>query len=224
MPPDPALRAHQEWLGYIQPVGLVVSPAALVAAGCVPDRNVSAQQETLRGLLSGDPPRLEDFPLFTRDFLGWQESDLAGASGGPPLPESLSVALPGEHDVLRPTYAVPDPESDGRFLLLVSVVPPGTSFDDAGARNERRASDNPDGWHASPQARLERLLRETGVPAGLLVSGDALRLVAAPKGESAGWLHFAFADLCEVAVSMKIENRAKMKIEKWTTPLERGLS
>lgn len=196
---DPALRAHQEWLGYIQPVGLVVSPAALVAAGCVPDRNVSAQQETLRGLLAGDPPRLEDFPSFTREFLGWQESDLAGAPGGPPLPESLSVALPSEHDVLRPTYAVPDPESDGRFLLLVSVVPPGNPFDDAGARNERRASDNPDGWHASPQARLERLLRETGVPAGLLVNGDALRLVAAPKGESAGWLQFAFADLCEVA-------------------------
>ncbi len=196
MPTDPALRAHQEWLGYVQPVGLVVSPAALVAAGCVPDRNISAKQETLRGLLTGDPPRLLDFPSFTREFLGWQESDLAGAPGGPPLPESLSVALPNEHDVLRPTYAVPDPDSDGRFLLLVSVVPPGADLDDAGARNERGPAD---GWHASPQARLERLLRETGVPAGLLVNGDALRLVAAPKGESAGWLHFPLASLCEVA-------------------------
>ncbi len=119
---DPTLRAHQEWLGYIQPVGLVVSPAALVAAGCVPDRNVSARQETLRGLLTGDPPRLLDFPSFTREFLGWQDSDLAGAPGGPPLPESLSVALPNEHDTLRPTYAVPDPDAAGRFLLLVSVV------------------------------------------------------------------------------------------------------
>ena len=82
MPSDPALRAHQEWLGYIQPVGLVVSPAALSGAGCVPDRNVAAQQETLRGLLSGDPPRLEDFPSFTRDFLGWEVRDLAGAPGG----------------------------------------------------------------------------------------------------------------------------------------------
>nr|MBP7678504.1 class I SAM-dependent DNA methyltransferase [Thermoanaerobaculia bacterium] len=149
---DPALRAHQEWLGYIQPVGLVVSPAALVAAGCVPDRNVSARQETLRGLLSGDPPRLLDFPAFTREFLGWQETDLAGAPGGPPLPESLSVALPNEHDTLRPTYAVPDPDADGRFLLLVSVVPPGADLDDAGARSERGAAD---GWHASPEARLE---------------------------------------------------------------------
>ena len=197
MPYDPTLRAHQEWLGYIQPVGLVVSPAALVAAGCVPDRNVSAKQETLRGLLTGDPLRLLDFPSFTREFLGWQEGDLAGAPGGPPLPESLSVALPNEHDTLRPTWAVPDPDAAGRFLLLVSVVPPGTDLDDAGARSERGA--HGDGWHASPEARLERLLRETGVPAGLLVSGDALRLVAAPKGESAGWLHFPLASLCEVA-------------------------
>lgn len=193
---DPTLRAHQEWLGYIQPVGLVVSPAALVAAGVVPDRNVFARQETLRGFLTGDPPRLFDFQAFTREFLGWEVRDLAGAPGGPPLPESLSVALPNEHDVLRATYAVPDPDSEGRFLLLVSVVLPGADLDDAGARNERGTTD---GWHASPQARLERLLRETGVPAGLLVNGDALRLVAAPKGESAGWLHFPLASLCEVA-------------------------
>lgn len=196
MPSDPTLRAHQEWLGYIQPVGLVVSPAALVAAGCVPDRSVSARQETLRGLLTGEPPRPLDFPAFAREFLGWQESDLAGAPGGPPLPESLSVALPNEHDTLRPTYAVPDPDAADRFVLLVSVVPAGADLDDAGARNERGHGD---GWHASPEARLERLLRETGVPAGLLVNGDALRLVAAPKGESAGWLHFPLASLCEVA-------------------------
>jgi hypothetical protein len=61
MPADPTFRAHQERLGCIQPVGLVVSPPALVAAGCVPDRDVSAHQETLRGLLSGDPLRLADF-------------------------------------------------------------------------------------------------------------------------------------------------------------------
>jgi hypothetical protein len=202
MPYDPTLRAHQEWLGYIQPVGLVVSPAALLAAGVVPDRNVSAQQETLRGLLTGDPLRLADFASFTREFLGWQESDLAGAPGGPALPESLSVPLPNEHDTLRPTYAVPDPDAADRWLLLVSVVPQGTPLDDAGNTvNERggRGAPHADGWHASPQARLERLLRETAVPAGLLTNGRLLRLVTAPKGESAGWLDFDLPALCEVA-------------------------
>ncbi|MBK9089224.1 MAG: N-6 DNA methylase [Holophagales bacterium] len=191
---DPDLYAHLEWLGYIQPVGLVVSPAALLAAGVLPDRNVSAQQETLRGLLSSaPPPLLADFPSFTRDLLGWREADLAGAPGGPELPDSLSVPLPGEHDTLRPTYAVPDPDAAGKWLLLVTVVPPETPLDDAGPRVSAA------GWHASPQARLERLLRETAVPAGLLTNGRLLRLVTAPKGESAGWLDFDLAALCEVA-------------------------
>ena len=45
-------------------------------------------------------------------------------------------------------------------------------------------------WHASPQARFERLLRETGVAMGLLVSPERVRLVYAPKGESSGHLTF----------------------------------
>ena len=57
---DPDLRAHQEWIGYLQPVGLVVSPPALVAAGALPDRNVAEPQESLRDLVSGDPPTLFD--------------------------------------------------------------------------------------------------------------------------------------------------------------------
>ena len=32
---DPELKAHQEWLGYLQPVGLVVAPAAMQDAGWV---------------------------------------------------------------------------------------------------------------------------------------------------------------------------------------------
>ena len=37
---DPELIAHQEWLGYLQPVGLVVSPPALAAAGAFPNKNI----------------------------------------------------------------------------------------------------------------------------------------------------------------------------------------
>ena len=35
---DPELKTHQEWLGYLQPVGLVVAPAAMVDAGLVVTR------------------------------------------------------------------------------------------------------------------------------------------------------------------------------------------
>src|SRR5439155_1727209 len=46
---------------------------------------------------------------------------------------------------------------------------------------------------------MERLLRQTGVPGGLLFNGLALRLVSAPRGESSGWLDFRVADMVETA-------------------------
>jgi hypothetical protein len=39
MPSDPELRSHQEWLGMVQPTGLVASARALAAAGAFVDRN-----------------------------------------------------------------------------------------------------------------------------------------------------------------------------------------
>ena len=46
---------------------------------------------------------------------------------------------------------------------------------------------------------MERLLRETGVPAGLLFNGRALRLISAPRGESSGWLDFRIAEMVQSA-------------------------
>jgi len=37
---DPELLDHLEWLGYLQPVGLVVSPPALLAAQAHVNRNI----------------------------------------------------------------------------------------------------------------------------------------------------------------------------------------
>ena len=51
----------------------------------------------------------------------------------------------------------------------------------------------------SPHERMERLLRHTGVPAGLLFNGLSLRLVSAPRGESSGWLDFRVPDMCQSA-------------------------
>ena len=45
---DPELKAHQEWLGYLQPRGLVVAPAAMQEAGWVLEqggRELIEQQE-----------------------------------------------------------------------------------------------------------------------------------------------------------------------------------
>ena len=51
----------------------------------------------------------------------------------------------------------------------------------------------------SAHGRMERLLRQTGVPAGLLSNGRTLRLVSAPRGESSGWLDLHVADMVTTA-------------------------
>ena len=45
------INAHQEWIGFVQPVGLVVAPTVMVDAQVVPDRNISDRQREFRDLL-----------------------------------------------------------------------------------------------------------------------------------------------------------------------------
>lgn len=194
------IRAHQEWLGFLQPVGLVVSPTALVSAQAQVDRNIAREQETLRALVredeGGDDDStrrvwLPDLPAFFSQFLGWEPGDLAGGPGGPDVPPTLDVSVPDYDDVLSPTYAVPQPEETGEWLLLVRAEAPGTPLDKP-LREERR-------WQASPQARFERLLRANDVAIGVLTNRTQIRLVYAPPLESTGHLTFTVADLCTVA-------------------------
>jgi hypothetical protein len=201
---DPELEAHVEWLGYLQPAGLVVSAPALVVAQAFIDRNVvPLQQRFLEHVREVEPagggepvPAVTDFPAFVRDVLGWETADLAGGPGAEPLPASLEVALPDYHDLLRPTYAVrefrPEPAGAPAWLLLTQELPTGTPLDEVQPAGGK-------GWEASPQARFERLLRETEVAAGLLVNGTHLRLVHSPRGESTGHVTFPVRAMTEVA-------------------------
>src|ERR1700722_16695873 len=50
-------------------------------------------------------------------------------------------------------------------------------------------------WEATPHQRLERLLRETNIGVGILVARNTLRLIYAPRGETAGWLSWPLAAL-----------------------------
>jgi hypothetical protein len=68
-------------------------------------------------------------------------------------------------------------------------------------RKTRRGSEKRgalEGWEATPHQQLERLLRETGVPTGLLLTDGELRVIQAPRGETSGWLKFPIRSLCEV--------------------------
>lgn len=52
MAQDPELIRHKEWLGFLQPVGLVVSPPALVKFQCVPSRNVVELQQSFQDIIT----------------------------------------------------------------------------------------------------------------------------------------------------------------------------
>ena len=58
-----ALFDHLEWIGYVQPVGLVVSATALLECQAYVDRNIFEPQQALLACLSQDSPRrVTDFP------------------------------------------------------------------------------------------------------------------------------------------------------------------
>jgi len=200
MAKDPAILAHQEWLGYVQPSGLVVSIPALIEARAYVNRNISPDHQRFLSALptdrDGEPvPEIVDFPEFARTVFGWAAEDLYGAPGAPALPDTLEAPLPAYGETLRPTYALHDfqpPDPSREWLLLIEVLPSGTGFDSVAVMDPRR-------WQASPQARFERLLRETGVPSGLLVNGQQIRLVYAPRIESSGFITFNLADMVTVA-------------------------
>ncbi len=204
MATDPEYRWHQEWIGFLQPEGLVVSPPALCAAQAHVNRNIAPVQQILIDLVRSEKtsagpdrdrveqPVLSDLCEFCIKFLAWQPSDLIGAPGQAEIPESLLIGLSEYGETLRPNYAVPDPDNNGKWLLLIKTVETGTDFDASEKRDGRQ-------WHASPQARFERLLREAEVPIGLMCNGTHLRLVYAPRGESSGSLTFPVQAMCEVA-------------------------
>lgn len=194
---DPEILRHKEWLGFLQPVGLVVSPPALVKAQAVVNRNVIDLQQILQDIVSeGDNQTkgcswISDFSEFAVEVLGWEPDDL---ESDPERLTQLEVVLPEYGEVLTPSYAVSDPDGDG-WLMLVQVIPPGSDFDEV----DPAVAQSTTRWHANPQAKFERLLREKEIPIGLLDNGTDLRLVYAPRGESSRHLTFPIQAMCEVS-------------------------
>lgn len=196
---DPHVAAHLEWLGFVEPKGLVVSAPALVRAGAILDRRDAEGQRLLRSCLAGVEDgaelRLTGFRPFAEQVLRWSFSPkyYAGTEEQP-IPPELEVPLPDCGDLLRPDFAVrePDPrDGESAWQLLVTVLDDGEDLD--------RAAAGPGRLEASPHGRMERLLRATRVPAGLIVNGRVLRLVSAPPAESSGWIDFSVAHMAQTS-------------------------
>jgi len=202
MADDGALKDHQTWLAYLQPEGLVVSPAALVDSQVVLDRAQLAriQQEFLPFTIDADVDDktvtvLRSLPDFVCEFLGWSKESLLGAGTNLPIPDQLIVDLPEFGETLRPDFALCDAKPadlERPWLILIKELPSGAPLDDAHTGHDQQ-------WSASAARRFERLLRETRVPIGLLSNRTAVRLIYAPHGENSGSLTFPVGAMCEVA-------------------------
>jgi N-6 DNA Methylase len=202
MTTDPTIRDHQAWLGYLQPDGLVVSPAALVDAQAILDRNALPLQERFLEYVEevevedGETvSKISDVQAFLRDFLQWPDACVFGFDPERPIAESLHIPLPELGADLAPTFAFRDPspkDAEAPWVLLGLIVPQGTDLD-----KREQASDAQ--WSASQAQRFERLLRDTKVPIGLLINGSSVRLMYAPHGENSGSLTFPIQSMTEVA-------------------------
>jgi hypothetical protein len=182
-----------EWLDHVQPVGVVVATGLIRELGLTPIRQTPIDTGLVAELLESDAgkPALADPWKFVESVLGWERRYVSGAPGGLAIPQELLVALPEHGTILRPTWAVAElGEGEQRWQLLVRIEPPGIDPDARGAL---------DGWEATPHQRLERLLRGTGVFAGLLVTDHVMRLIYAPRGETSGHLTFPLRPLGMVA-------------------------
>jgi hypothetical protein len=182
-----------DWLDHVQPVGVVVAPVLIKEMGLTPIRQTPIDTGLVAELLESDAakPALRDPWKFFQAVLGWEARHVAGGPGGPAMPPELLVALPEHDTVLQPTWAVAElGERQQPWQLLIRIEPAGVDEDSRGTL---------DGWEATPRQRFERLLRGTGVFAGLLVTDQSLLLVYAPRGETSGHLTFPLRALGTVA-------------------------
>jgi hypothetical protein len=181
-----------EWLDLVQPTGLVVAKSVLKNFGLVAERQTQVQSAEvaaqLRTITEG--PALQDPWAFVSSILGWEPHLVAGASGGPPIPNELMVHLPEHDTTLAPNWAVRELAPDGPPFQLLVLIENGVDLDKRGVLS---------GWEATPHQRFERLLRETQIDAGLIIADRELRLVYTPHGETSGWLSFPIVDLAMVA-------------------------
>jgi hypothetical protein len=217
---DQNLKDHQSWIGYLQPEGLVVSPAALVDSqasldlGQAAGRQIEFQQfvQWIPNPITADQERepqvyaISSLQRLLLEFLNWPADRIQGLDPSNPIPEALKIPLRDFGETLEPTYAflraLPGDEQTSTdetnadaskpWMLLIQELPVGTRLD---VPIESKLS----GWSASPSRRFERLLRETEVPIGLLTNSTHIQLIYAPRGENSGTMTFPVAAMTEIS-------------------------
>jgi hypothetical protein len=173
------LKEHKEWIGLLQPVGLVVAPSALVRAQLRLQKDVFNLQETFCSITDKAGLLPLNLPQLFSKVLGWRPEDLIS---GEEI-KNLDAYLPERETLLKTDYAVKNVDT-GEFDILIKFIDQ-LPFDDEVIPEGR-------GWQATPHAKFERHLREKNIPTGIIINQMGLRLVYAPKGETSGYLTFPF--------------------------------
>ncbi|MCD0459556.1 Eco57I restriction-modification methylase domain-containing protein [Roseiconus lacunae] len=97
---------------------------------------------------------------------------------GQDIPQTLKAEIeePQHRETLRPDMVVMGPDKKAR--LLIQWYPLSQKLG-------RTVEGKP--WKVSPDTRMTQLLRDSGVPLGLITNGDQWMLVYAPQGETSGY-------------------------------------
>jgi hypothetical protein len=191
------MATHADWLALVELDGLVISEPVLEERfpdGPLPVgkgmhhwfRKQAERWQVVRA--DPDPARRAKGARDFIDFLLEHVLELPRSNWfkAAEVPDSLRAQLPEFEQELRPDRVL---HRGGEPVLLVSIVHPDQGLD----RQDRQAGR----WKASPTTKLERLLRETGNPLGLVANGEVFRLVHAPAGLNTGHITWTSRVLTE---------------------------
>ena len=202
MAKDPEQLAHQEWLGYVQPVGLVVSIPALLAAQAM---STATSSPIISGFWIACRVKLDDeadprdprFPRVHADRssagsrpIWWTGGRRRGRSGVPGSP-APGIQRNAPAHLCRPGIRAAT-DAEHPWMMLIQSFPTGTTS--TRAEREDHRTGRPARRPASSGCCARRECRS-----GLLFNGTHLRLVYAPRGETSGYLTFPVAAMAEVA-------------------------
>jgi len=190
----PEVLAHQQWIGILQPEGLVVSAPVLHASGVIlpgapAQRDLQERLEKCICKTTDDDAvtwELPDFELFARDFLGWPMQSIAWEHGELKVPVELHSNVEAYQLQLKPTHIL---YQDSKPLILIMEIKDCLDF---------TAKSDGDEWDASPVQRMERLLRDKRISIGILHSKHEVRLVYAPPAENSGSIGFPVSEMRDV--------------------------
>jgi type I restriction-modification system DNA methylase subunit len=196
-------QLHADWIGMLQPEGLVASVAVLDELELYVRQPPEAQQR-LRELTPDG--QLPDLSTLLHDLLEWPRPAVV------PPPDTLLHDLPDLRLTLRPTAVAIDRHQ--QVLALIQWAD--------GPLDQAPAGDR---WPADRTARFERLLLATGHPIGLIANTTHVRLVYAPTGEAPGHLTFPIAALHTTDGRLLVDALHLLlgKARLWTGPPEKRL-